>query len=209
MSNRNGWLQKNIQQVLDALYNAAIGSAGGMQATAEELAEQYRRKYATTDEAVISLIRWQAAKTGATGFAAGFPGLIAIPITLPADLTSLWYVQLRMVAAIASLYGHDPKDDTVRTVAYISLLGSGAINVVNKIGATIGNKAATAALKRLPGHVLARVNRFIGYRLFTKFGEKGVINLVKLVPVAGGVVGGTINVVGTRVIGQTAHHLFR
>ncbi|NOG73719.1 EcsC family protein [Roseicella sp. DB1501] len=209
MSAGTNWLQNSALQSLNTLYDTAIGSAKGMQATAEELADQYRRKHVSVDDAVASLIRWQAAKTGATGFATGLPGLIAMPVTLPADMTSLWYVQLRMVAAIASLYGHDPRDEVVRTIAFYSLLGGGAIGAVSKTGVTIGNKTAMAALTRLPGHVLLRVNRLIGYRLVTKFGTKGVINLVKLVPIAGGVIGGTINAVGTNATGKAAILLLR
>lgn len=209
MGSVKDWIAKRLEGTLEALYEAAIGSAGGRQATAQELAEEYRSRHATVDEAVASLIRWQVAKTGAAGFAAGVPGAIALPITIPADLTNLWYTQLRMVAAIACMYGHDPKDDAVRTIAFISLLGSSGTKTLNQIGVTIGVKGATAALKRLPGHLIIAVNRAVGFRLLTKFGEKGVVNLIRWVPLAGGVVGGTVNAVGTRATGAVARMLLR
>jgi hypothetical protein len=114
-----------------------------------------------------------------------------------------------MVAAVACLYGHDPKDDAVCTAAYLSLIGGGAIASANKAGASIGTKSAMAALKKLPGRVLTRINRYIGYRLLTKFGEKGVINLVKHVPVAGGIAGGMINALGTRATGAMARRMLQ
>jgi hypothetical protein len=42
----------------------------------------------------------------------------------------------------------------------------------------------------------------------TKFGETGIINLGKVVPVVGGFVGGGIDVASTRIIGKNAYKIF-
>jgi hypothetical protein len=34
--------------------------------------------------------------------------------------------------------------------------------------------------------ILKKINQKVGFRLVTKFGEKGIINLSKLIPVVGG-----------------------
>ncbi|CCK55002.1 hypothetical protein [Mycobacterium canetti] len=41
---------------------------------------------------------------------------------------------------------------------------------VGQAGAKIGEKVAVAALKRLPGATLTKINRAVGSRLLTKFG---------------------------------------
>ncbi|WP_041181063.1 hypothetical protein [Mycobacterium canetti] len=41
---------------------------------------------------------------------------------------------------------------------------------VGQAGARIGEKVAVAALKRLPGATLTKINRAVGSRLLTKFG---------------------------------------
>jgi hypothetical protein len=56
---------------------------------------------------------------------------------------------------------------------------------------------------------LLEINKAVGFRLATKFGQKGAVNLVKLVPLAGGIFGGIINFAGTRIIGKTAKKLLR
>lgn len=63
-------------------------------------------------------------------------------------------------------------------------------------------------MKKPPGSALIKINQRIGFRLLTKFGEKGVINLGKLIPVAGGVIGGTMDVVTTTVIAKNAIKIF-
>ena len=51
-------------------------------------------------------------------------------------------------------------------------------------------KHSKLLLKKIPGKALVAINQRIGYRLITKFGEKGIINLGKAIPLIGGVVGG-------------------
>ena len=63
-------------------------------------------------------------------------------------------------------------------------------------------------LKKLPGTVLTKINQKLGFRFLTKFGQKGVINLVKVVPVAVGVVNGGLNLVETKAIGKRAMKVF-
>lgn len=48
-------------------------------------------------------------------------------------------------------------------------------------------------LQQVPGKVLIEINKKVGFRLITKAGEKGAINLVKFIPLVGGVVGATID----------------
>ena len=61
---------------------------------------------------------------------------------------------------------------------------------------------------RISGEVLKRINRAVGFRLVTKAGTRGVVNLVKVVPLVGGFVGGALDAVATKVIGRTAKQVF-
>jgi len=90
----------------------------------------------------------------------------------------------------------------------LTLLGSAGAGIAAEVGAQIGTKAAMAALKKLPGHLLTAINKKVGFRLLTKFGEKGAINLVKLVPLVGGGVGAGINAVAMRTVGRYAKRNF-
>ena len=53
-----------------------------------------------------------------------------------------------------------------------------------------------------------KINQKIGYRLITKFGEKGIINLGKMVPIVGGIVGGSFDVASTAIIARNAIRAF-
>ena len=63
-------------------------------------------------------------------------------------------------------------------------------------------------VKKIPGTVLTKINQKVGFRFLTKFGEKGIINIAKLVPVVGGVIGGGFDLVETKVIANRAYKMF-
>ena len=63
-------------------------------------------------------------------------------------------------------------------------------------------------VKKIPDTVLTKINQKVGFKFLTKFGEKGIINIVKLVPVVGGVIGGGFDLVETKVIANRAYKMF-
>ncbi|MCL9638317.1 hypothetical protein L2095_26750 [Bacillus zanthoxyli] len=100
--------------------------------------------------------------------------------------------------------GYDIKDDQLKTLAYIALTGKAASDILKEFGIRTSTNFLKVAIRKVPGEVIKKTNQRVGFKLITKFGSKGVINLVKLVPVAGGVIGATVDVIGTNTIGKVA-----
>ena len=113
-----------------------------------------------------------------------------------------------MIACTAYLAGYDLKSDQVQTLVYACLAGVSVTEVVKQTGVKIGVKMATSAIKKIPGKTLTKINQKVGFRFVTKFGEKGVINLGKLVPGVGAVIGGGLDYVETKVIAKRAYDWF-
>ena len=63
-------------------------------------------------------------------------------------------------------------------------------------------------MKGIKGATLRAINKAVGFRLITKAGEKGLINLVKVIPVLSGFVGGVIDVAYCRTVGSAAKLVF-
>lgn len=181
-----------------------VGPFKGAQAVAEEHANQYGDR----EEAVNRMVATHLRMVGATGFVSGLGGLITLPVTVPADMAALYVYQGRMAAAIAYLRGYDIHSEEVRSVVLVSLLGSDGAALLSQVGVDIANKSAASALAKVPGKVFIEINKTVGFRLITKGGTKGVINMTKVVPIAGGVVGGGINVVSTRTVASYARSNF-
>ncbi|MBM4379284.1 MAG: EcsC family protein [Deltaproteobacteria bacterium] len=197
-----------ILQALNWAYDKALDPDVEGIESVDDLAKTYRRKGKSARACAETLVRWQCAKTATTGFVTGMGGLATLPVTIPADLAATYFINLRMVAAIAKLGGLDPRDDRVRTYCFICLVGDGLNTALGMAGAQVGQKVTLKLLERLPGATLSAINRAVGFRLATKAGSTGVINLGKMVPVVGGVVNGTVNGYFTHVVGQQAIKLF-
>ena len=67
---------------------------------------------------------------------------------------------------------------------------------------------STNLIKKIPFSIIKQINRAVGFRIVTKFGQKGVINLGKCIPVVGGVIGGGMDLFSTRTIAKTAKKVF-
>jgi hypothetical protein len=178
--------------------------------SAEKLALEYLRDNSYPDDGarIDALIQWETTKNFTSGFITGLGGLITLPLAVPASLGASWVIQARLAAAVAKIAGHDITSDRVKTFVVASLAGNACKDVLKDVGIKVGNSMARVAIQKVPGKVLIEINKKVGFRLLTKAGEKGAVNLMKAVPVAGGLVGGVFDATSCQVVGRCAKKLF-
>lgn len=197
-----------IMKVLDWAYDKALdGSIPGTD-SAYEMAEDYLKGEDELLEKVNSLIRWQNTKSATTGFISGLGGLITLPVAIPASIATVMYVQIRMITTIAIMGGYDVRDDRVKSLVYTCLAGNAAKDILKETGIIIGTKMSTQLVQSISKETIFAINKHVGFRLLTKFGEKGAINLGKMIPLIGGVIGGAFDGISTNVVGNIARETF-
>jgi hypothetical protein len=176
----------------------------------DDLAAEYAAsaRYRTAADRVHALIRWEAAKNFATGFATGLGGLATLPFAVPAALGVSWVLQARLAGAIAVLHGHSLRSDRVRTLILLAIVGESAKDVVKAAGIVAGRRSTANAIRTVPGRMLVQLNRLIGMRLLAKAGRGGAVGLTKAVPIAGGLVGGGFDAATCVAVGKVADQLF-
>ena len=201
-------LEREMMNLLDICYDKALQGVLPGEKSIEELAEDYLAKTNSREKAIDKLIGYQTLLCGTNGFITGLGGLLVLPVAIPANVAGVIYVQLRMIAAIAHINGYDIYSDQVRTIAYTCLTGSSAANILKNVGIKISEKMAVNALKRVPGAILIKINQQVGFRLVTKFGQKGLVNVIKMMPLIGGAVGGVFDTGMTLTIGNIAKKVF-
>ena len=179
---------------------------GAMKITKAYIAD---RSYSSNDARCSSFIRYECAKATAGGFVTGLGGFATAPITIPADLLGSYLLQGRLVAGIALIYGHSLEDDRVRTMVLLTVLGSALTDICKEAGVAVGTKLTMTALKQVPGKTLMAINKAVGFRLITRAGKTGVINLIKWVPVVGGIAGGTVSGISAASVGNLAMQNFK
>ena len=183
-----------VARLLQVLLDVGIDGLGPMR-SARDLADLARRDTRTTEGAVKKIVRSHVVKGGVGGFVTGVGGFVTMPVALPANIVEFYVGATRMVAAIATLRGYDVADPEVRTAVLLTLVGSEADEVLAKAGLTGGSgKVLRLVGQQLPPAALLMLNKAIGFRLLRGIGEKAFARLGRGIPLAGGVVGGGIDV---------------
>lgn len=199
-----------VGRALDLAYDKAVEGVPGVPGmeSAEGLAEDYLNDAGSLEDKIDTLVRYQVLKASTSGFVTGLGGLLTLPVAIPANLASVMYLQLQMVAAIAHMGGYDVRNDRVKSVCYACLCGNAATDILKGAGITIGRKVTERAIKQMSYEVIKKINQRVGFRMVTKFGQTGAINLGKAVPLVGGLIGGAFDGTTTYAIGRVAKGIF-
>lgn len=131
-----------------------------------------------------------------------------MPVSIPANVGSVIYVQMRMIACVAYMADYELDSDQTQTFVYACLAGVAVNGLLKQAGIKFGVKFANGLIKKIPGKVLTKINQKVGFRFITKFGTKGIVNLGKLLSGVGAVVGGGLDLVETKIIADRAYKWF-
>jgi len=179
-------------------------------APASALAEDMRRRLpdASPHAHASKLILRESVKNFSTGFVTGLGGPVTLPLAVPSAILSSWLLQARLVAAIALLHGHDLKDPRIRSLVLWALFGDAVKEVLKSTGVPLTNRLTARFVIALPANVFMAVQRKLGLIFLERSTRWGMNNLLKIVPVAGGAVAGTLDAVVLRRVGNTANEWF-
>ena len=188
--------QADVMKMLDTCYDKALHGINKVSPPIEQFANEYVRKAKDPQKAAKIMLKNQIAKCTTSGFITGFGGVVTLPVSIPANIGSVLYVQIRMIACTAYLAGYDLNADQVQTFIYACLAGVSVNGVVKNAGIKVGVKVAEKAIQKIP------------VRFITKMGEKGIVNLGKMIPGVGAVINGGLDFAETKIIADRAYKMF-
>lgn len=200
--------QEDIMNLLDACYEKCLNGIPVVSPSVEDMANDYMKKHKSKEAACKAMLRNQVAKCTTSGVVTGFGGFITMPVAIPANVGSVIYVQMRMIACTAYMADYELSSDQTQTFVYACLAGVAVNSLLKQAGIKFGVKFANGLIKKIPGKVLTKINQKVGFRFITKFGAKGIVNLGKLLPGVGAVVGGGLDFVETKIIADRAYKWF-
>jgi hypothetical protein len=196
-------------QAFDWAYGKAVDGVPGLDG-AEELAAKYLARHGTPDTAVRALIKAQTGMAGTAGFVTGFGGFVSLPVAIPANLASALYIQVRLIAAIAHLRGHDIRTPEVRGLVLACLSGSKAADTLRDATVRFGTRMTRDAIGWASPAILKKIERAAGVSATAAASAAHAgSKLGKFVPVIGGVVAAGFDAAMTQLIGRTADRVFR
>lgn len=195
-------------KLLDSCYEKCLNGITQISPSVAEMANDYLKKHETVDEACKAMLRNQIAKCTTSGIVTGFGGFITMPVSIPENVGSVICVQTRMIACVAYMADYELDSNQTQTFVYACLVGVAVNGLLKQAGIKFGVKFANGLIKKIPGKVLMKINQKVGFRFITKFGTKGIVNLGKLLPGVGAVVGGGLDLVETKIIAGRAYKWF-
>jgi hypothetical protein len=196
-----------VQTALSWIVDAGINGFGILP-SAKKVASDHLKDSADPQAAIEAIINWRTAYAAGSGFVTGVGGIAAMPIAIPAGLLATYALGANTAAAVAYVRGYDIDTEQVRTLILLCLIGESAEQVLKNAGIAIGTKLTKVMLQQIPGKVFIEINKRVGFRLITKAGEKGVVNVAKMVPLVGGVVGAGFDGFFVNSCGKAAQTLF-
>lgn len=195
----SNWLDEAYSKILD-------GELGGK--SCKQIADEYIKKYNDKKVAAKNFISGQVSKCALSGFVTNMGGFVTLPITLPANIISVLYMQLKMIIVTAYIGGLDGNDEQVKTMCLMCLVKGSCGEILKDAGVQVVNKITYSMLSRMPKEVLGKINQKVGFYLFTRFGSKATIRIANLVPIVGGVIGAGIDGIGTNIVADRAYRIF-
>ncbi|WP_305768690.1 EcsC family protein [Candidatus Epulonipiscium viviparus] len=206
-----------VLKIMDICYERAINGIPGISKSIEELANRYIQnhqnegnvaKSLNKEKVIAKLIKHQVIKCGTNGVLTGLGGAITMPITIPANIVGVMYIQMRMIAAIAYIRGFNIKDDGVKSLIYVCLLGSSANEALKTVGIKLTGKLTDSMVEKIPGIILMKLNQIVGTKFAIQLGEKNILNIGKVIPGVTSIIGGTLDAYETKNIAKNAKAIF-
>jgi hypothetical protein len=200
-------LVATFQQGFDWAYSKAVSGFPGLEG-AEALAAGYAARHASTDAAVAALIKWQTGMASVAGFLTGYGGFVATPVAMPANLASALYIQVRLIATIAHLRGHDIRSAEARALVLACLTGSKAADTMKDAGVRFVTRLTRDAVGWMSPALFKKLEHAAGVSVVCVAGASNIARFGKFVPVVGGVLAGGFDAAVTQLIGRTADRVF-
>ncbi|HSK90220.1 MAG TPA: hypothetical protein VK875_02800 [Euzebyales bacterium] len=197
------------ESFVNQLARGAFEGVGPLSPAREAAEAALLREHGDPEAAISALVAGHTRLAGAGGFATGLGGFMALPVALPANVLGFYTLAARLVAAIAHLRGHDLTLPETRVAVLMALTGDQASQVLARAGVMVPAGTMTrVALRGLPVSAVAMVNKAIGFKLLIGTAERGLARLGRAVPLAGGIVGGAIDIAMLRSIARHARAEF-
>jgi len=190
-----------LQKVLDR----AVRGGGPFDPAAQVAQAALAEHGGNVASAAEALVKGHSKLAATQGFVTNIGGLVTMAVAVPANVTGLALVQLRLHAALAHLHGHDLADAGVRSAILVSLLGHDETESLVEKGKLPGNAAWLAENGSAGPDTPRQVAAQVAATLIGQLGGKQIASSVgKRIPLFGGVVGAGTDARATWKLGHEA-----
>lgn len=191
-------------QILKPLYNKVTRGLPGL-GTPLDVARRINGGAGAREAAADRTIALYTGLGGGSGFVFGLPGFLLLPLTVPANITTVAALQLHMCAAIAALGGHDLESPETRDRCIRCLLEKLNEQGENSEDEEVASRFGVKLAERGVRFAAEQATRAVGWMARRAMLRK--IGLGRL-PLVGGLLGASSDAVVTRHVGRCAKEAF-
>jgi len=196
--------QPHLTSTMVRLIDSAIDGFPSFPA-AKTIAAKALERGGDPDRGVELVIRRHLGLASAQGFLTNIGGIVSALIGIPANLTGIVLVQIRLVACLAHLYGYNIDDARVRTAIAMCVLGEPELNRLLAAGLLPSTPLAVATSPVYDPRLHAYVADRVLDRLLRQSGGKGLAGMiVRRTPILGGGVGSVADLIDTERVSRCA-----
>jgi hypothetical protein len=157
------------------------------------------------DNLAKKIVSRKTLKNGLVGGITGIPGILSLPVTIPADLVASWRIQAFMAMCVAYVYGHTAETTDLKTDLYLIFAGDSAKEALKRIGIEVGKTLTKKGVQKyITREVMKKIWSVLGRKIITKAGEKSLTSFMRMVPLVGGVIGFGFDWAYARTVGKFA-----
>jgi len=176
--------------------------------SAYELAAKYNKMPLNVEQRIDKLIKSHVVLGASSGFLSGFGGFAVMAVTLPLNLASVMFVQIRLITAIAIICGCDPQDKRVKTFVMACLVGEGAVDLIKSFMINTAKSSAGRLVGALNKLALRQIQEKALRQVIERLSKRLAPRIIRVVPLLGGVVGGAVDGLAVAACGQAAKKVF-
>ncbi|GLZ51238.1 hypothetical protein [Actinomycetospora sp. NBRC 106378] len=198
----------NGDPLVRELLRRGVGGAGPFSPARRVADDHLAEADGDVDVAIRRLTTTHVRLAASSGLLTSLGGAATMLLTAPAGATGLYLVCTRLAASIAHARGHDLEDPVVRTAVLLCVLGPDGSELAEHTGIDLQEVSLLTGLRRLPTEVREQLDRRIGYRLASRAGRRGVLNLTKLIPLVSGPIGAGADSITARSVATYADVAF-
>lgn len=183
----------------------AIQGIGPLPPAAAAAEKQLEEQDGIVDRAISEVVENHVGLAGAQGFLTNLGGLVTMAAAIPVNISGLALVQFRMVAGVAHLRGYDLADPRVVNAVLLCTLGEDTVKSLVKGKKLPGTPMLVATA---PAHdpsldplIAGEVTSALLSRVV---GKRAAGTVIRRIPLAGGVYGGSMDAYNTWQVGKYA-----
>ena len=181
----------------------AISGVGPLEGAAAAAEKELAAHDGDVGDAIRDLIESHVRLAGAQGFLTNMGGLVAMAVSVPANITGLALIQCRLVAAIAHLRGYDLQDRRTRNAILASILGEDRTLALITKKRLPGTPMAIATAPVYDPHLDTLMAAEVAAELMTRVaGKRLAFTVGRRVPVVGGLIGMGVDGFATWQVGR-------